>query len=178
MSLTLTIAVGSRMLIENKTWQVVEREGIEVVLRHEDRYRSMSLARLIDLATPMDTLLEPHQLVSLLHRQAVQKPRRSPRRQRTCEKSTRAIDRATQKGHSPKNPGLSTARTETTPTARQAAKAAELGVGLRTLQRWWSNWKESGEAGLVSGHHTRGRPAVDERWDAERSSRSCRRSRP
>jgi transposase InsO family protein len=50
---------------------------------------------------------------------------------------------------------------------RYAAKSAEIGVGLRTLERWVASFRESGPAGLVDGRSTR--PAdvfsgVDERW--------------
>ncbi|MEC3974929.1 Mu transposase C-terminal domain-containing protein [Amycolatopsis sp. H20-H5] len=50
---------------------------------------------------------------------------------------------------------------------RYAAKAAELGIGRRTLQRWVAAFGESGPAGLVDGRSTRTAnvlSGVDERW--------------
>lgn len=50
---------------------------------------------------------------------------------------------------------------------RYRAKGAELGVGVRTLERWVSAWRESGPIGLVDGRSTRAAnvfAGVDERW--------------
>ena len=50
--------------------------------------------------------------------------------------------------------------------ARYQAKATELGVGERTVERWAMAYRESGEAGLVDTRMLRGRlTAVDPRWD-------------
>ncbi len=56
--------------------------------------------------------------------------------------------------------------------ARYAAKAAELGVGERTIERWVQRFREDGEAGLVRGDGPRGPGVVgmsglgraDSRW--------------
>ena len=50
--------------------------------------------------------------------------------------------------------------------AKYAAKAAELGVGARSVRRWVALFREHGEAGLVSGRvHARGSAAsADPRW--------------
>jgi transposase InsO family protein len=47
---------------------------------------------------------------------------------------------------------------------RTAAKAAELGVSPRTLQRWVTAYRESGDAGLVDARAGRG-SSVDPRWE-------------
>ncbi|MEV5720545.1 helix-turn-helix domain-containing protein [Amycolatopsis mediterranei] len=53
------------------------------------------------------------------------------------------------------------------PTSRYKAKATELGVGVRTLQRWVADFRQDGDAGLA---HKRDRAAsrqlgrVDQRW--------------
>ncbi len=51
-------------------------------------------------------------------------------------------------------------------TARYQAKAAELGVDLRTVQRMAAAFREHGEAGLANPKHTRAKnvPGVDDRW--------------
>ncbi|QZH66425.1 Mu transposase C-terminal domain-containing protein [Mycolicibacterium farcinogenes] len=51
-------------------------------------------------------------------------------------------------------------------TARYEAKAAELGVDVRTVQRMVAAFREHGEAGLVRGKGVRVKtlPSVDERW--------------
>lgn len=50
--------------------------------------------------------------------------------------------------------------------ARYEAKAAELGVDPRTVQRMAKHFREHGEAGLVSGNGIRVKalPSVDDRW--------------
>ena len=60
---------------------------------------------------------------------------------------------------SPYGPGMSL-------TARYKAKAAELGVSLRTIQQWVADFRQYGEAGLVRTSVTRSKPlgVVDERW--------------
>jgi transposase InsO family protein len=48
---------------------------------------------------------------------------------------------------------------------RYADKAAEMGIGLRTLERWVQGFQHDGEAGLVGKDLLRRRgPKVDERW--------------
>jgi hypothetical protein len=50
--------------------------------------------------------------------------------------------------------------------ARMLAKATELGVTLRTMQRWVAAYRRDGEAGLVDSRVLRGRgTGVDARWD-------------
>ncbi len=50
--------------------------------------------------------------------------------------------------------------------ARYRAKAGELGVGERTVERWAMAYRGSGEAGLVDARVLRGREStVDPRWD-------------
>lgn len=50
---------------------------------------------------------------------------------------------------------------------RYRAKAAELGVGVRTLRRWVSGFERDREAGLVDGRHQRASDplrGIDPRW--------------
>jgi transposase InsO family protein len=50
--------------------------------------------------------------------------------------------------------------------ARYQAKASELGVGERTVERWAMAYRQAGEAGLVDTRMLRGKAtAVDPRWD-------------
>lgn len=51
-------------------------------------------------------------------------------------------------------------------TARYEAKAAELGVSLRTVAQWVADFRQHGEAGLARGTVSRQKPLglVDERW--------------
>ncbi|MEV7092702.1 transposase [Amycolatopsis sp. NPDC051045] len=53
------------------------------------------------------------------------------------------------------------------PTSRYKAKAVELGVGVRTLQRWVADFRQNGEAGLAPKRdRAASRPLgrVDQRW--------------
>jgi len=49
---------------------------------------------------------------------------------------------------------------------RYADKAAELGVGFRTVERWVQGFRRHGEAGLVGADQLSQRqgPKVDHRW--------------
>jgi hypothetical protein len=51
-------------------------------------------------------------------------------------------------------------------TARYKAKAAELGVSLRTVTQWVADFRKHGEAGLARGAGSRQKPLglVDDRW--------------
>lgn len=51
-------------------------------------------------------------------------------------------------------------------TTRYAAKATELGVNVRTVQRMVASFREHGEAALASGNGVRAQslPSVDDRW--------------
>jgi transposase InsO family protein len=51
-------------------------------------------------------------------------------------------------------------------TARYEAKAAELGVSLRTVKQWVADFRQHGEAGLARSAVSRQKPLgiVDERW--------------
>jgi hypothetical protein len=51
-------------------------------------------------------------------------------------------------------------------TARYEAKAAELGVSLRTITQWVADFRQHGEAGLARSAVSRQKPLglVDERW--------------
>ncbi len=58
-------------------------------------------------------------------------------------------------------------RPERTMAERQAAKADELGVGVRTVQRWLAGYQSDGPAGLVDGRsHRETDPlrGLDQRW--------------
>ncbi|MEV0225932.1 helix-turn-helix domain-containing protein [Streptomyces sp. NPDC050704] len=50
--------------------------------------------------------------------------------------------------------------------SRKAAKAAELGVTVRTVERWLADFRRHGEAGLAPRRKRSGalRPAADQRW--------------
>ncbi|MCA4997911.1 transposase [Tsukamurella tyrosinosolvens] len=56
---------------------------------------------------------------------------------------------------------------DTTMTQRYSAKAAELGVGKRTLERWVMGYRSHGEAGLADARKatpSHDHPRVDRRW--------------
>ncbi len=71
---------------------------------------------------------------------------------------------------SPKLAGAGEPRAQFAPqlplTSRYQAKAAELGVSLRTIQQWVADFRHSGEAGLARTTARRNRPLgrVDDRW--------------
>ncbi|MDR3663542.1 MAG: helix-turn-helix domain-containing protein, partial [Mycobacterium sp.] len=71
---------------------------------------------------------------------------------------------------SPETAGADEPRPQYAPSVstldRCKAKANELGVSLRSVQRWLSDYRAHGEAGLVRRNTVRGKivPSIDERW--------------
>jgi putative transposase len=167
---TLTLCRGTRLFYEGDMVEVTELAGTTVVLRNDrtSQFTGVSISQLVARAYPAsaepatETELSPAVVWSGL----------------TEQERTAVADRAGhvrelltgyRSGHSG-NAGAGEPRPEygpgQPPGARYRAKAAELGIGERTLRRWVTAYQQAGEAGLVDARAVRGRgSAVDSRWD-------------
>lgn len=176
----IRIGVGTRVLHDGQLWEVTELHpgsaGTEVVLgaygRHGEVVR-ISLRELLDgdrarvygegSGPNSDDPLEPADVVL----SALSEPEREALRQRAADvrevltgyRCGTAEFAQTVEPRPCYDPALPL-------TARYAAKAAELGVSMRTVQSWAADYLAYGEAGLARSTVSRQNPTgrVDERW--------------
>ena len=176
----IRVGVGTRVLHDGQLWEVTELHpgpaGTEVVLgaygRHSEVVR-ISLRELLDglrarvygegSGPNSDDPLDPADVVlsalSASEREAVRRRACDIREVLTgyrCGAAELAQPGEPRTGYDPALPL----------TARYAAKAAELGVSMRTVQSWAADYLAYGEAGLARGTVSRQNPTgrVDERW--------------
>lgn len=164
---TVTIAVGATLLFDGAVARVVEFDGRSVTLRLPDgRYLGVELAEFVTRAKgiePLEGEDDPGLVLAGLD---------ATEREQIARKAAHVRDVLTgyAAGHagaaSPGEPRPEFA-SGVPLTARYAAKAVELSVGVRTVEYWVAAYREAGEAGLVDDRHRRGlRSSVDPRWDA------------
>ncbi|WP_280465381.1 helix-turn-helix domain-containing protein [Nocardia brasiliensis] len=164
---TVIVAVGATLQIDGQAARVVEFDGRKVVVSYvEGRYASFTVAEFISRArslAPIDSDADPGLVLAGL----------SPEERKQAAERAEHI-REVLTGY---RSGYAEAAGEGEPRpaytadqpvkARCAAKAKELAVAARTIERWVSAYREAGEAGLVDDRHRRGRSSkVDPRWDA------------
>ncbi len=158
---------GTRLFFGGDVVEVVDVDGLRTTVRNErtGEYGSVPLGQLAASARSMD---EPAPTaadgVGLLLASLS-----ADQRQRLRERAghVREVLSGYRSGHAadalPVEP-----RPEYDPDLplkeRTAAKAAELGVSPRTLQRWVTAYRESGDAGLVDARAGRG-SSIDPRWE-------------
>ena len=163
---TVVLAPGARLLFDGEVVEVLALEGTRVSLRlvRTDGMQTVGLARLVGAARGMvepagDDAALGVALAGLTAKQREQVEQRAEhvREVLTGFRSGRS-DRAA--------PGEPDPRfAEQVPLQqRYASKAAQLGVGLRTVERWVAGYREAGEAGLVTAARG-GSTLVDPRWD-------------
>ncbi|WP_272269457.1 MULTISPECIES: helix-turn-helix domain-containing protein [unclassified Rhodococcus (in: high G+C Gram-positive bacteria)] len=154
MTNVLELRLGVQMWVDGSSWEVVGLSGAEVVLRSGETLQRMTIAELgarnSAMATPTatnDPDLDPAAVVlsSLTATQRYELEKRAE--QVRCVLTTVGSDAA---------PLKTTLR----------AKAEELGVSVRTLQRWIAEYRTGGIAGLVDARvRNRYTLGVDPRWD-------------
>ncbi|MFI7524578.1 helix-turn-helix domain-containing protein [Nocardia salmonicida] len=164
---TVTVAVGVTLLIDGESARIVEFDGRKVVVSYADsRYAGFTVAEFISRArslAPVNGDGDPGLVLAGL----------SPEERKQAAERGEHI-REVLTGY---RSGYADAAGEGEPRlayaagqpvkARCAAKAKELAVAARTIERWVAAYRESGEAGLVDDRHRRGRSSkVDPRWDA------------
>ncbi|MCC3318316.1 DDE-type integrase/transposase/recombinase [Nocardia africana] len=164
---TVTVAVGTTLLIDGEGARVVEFDGRKVVVSYADgRYASVAVAEFVSRARslePVDRDVDPGLVLADL----------SPEdRSKATERAAHIREVLT--GY---RSGYAEAAADGEPhpayaasepfKARCAAKARELSVAARTIERWVAAYRDAGEAGLVDDRQRRGRRSkVDPRWDA------------
>lgn len=167
----LSLAPGSRLVFDGEVVEVAAVDGVRVTLRNDRtrRFTAVQISRLAASARPaggtppagaagVSSGLVPGSLadgqLDLLAERAGH---------------VREVLTGYKSGHPGQaRPGEPRAgyRPGQPLKARYRAKAEELGVTSRTVERWAAAYRECGEAGLAGSRALRGRgTAVDPRWD-------------
>ncbi|UAK31924.1 MULTISPECIES: transposase [Nocardia] len=166
---TVTIAVGMTLLFDGESVRIVEFDGRRVTLRHsDDRFSSVAVSEFVTRARGTEIAeagadVDPGLVLAGLSQ---------AERERVAERAghVREVLTGYRAGHrdaaADGEPRAEYAQTVAL-IERYRAKAAELGIGLRTIQRWAAAYRACGEAGLVDDRSRKGRwTSVDPRWDA------------
>ncbi len=163
---TVTVGVGSSLLVDGEPARVVEFDGRAVTVQLSDaRYSTMSTTELLRRAgglDPVDNEDDPGLVLAGLS--ATEREQAAQRAAHVREVLTGFAS-----GHAEAaRPGEPRAEyAEGVPlTARYAAKGAALSVTARTVQNWVAAYRDAGEAALVDDRNRRGWSTVDPRWDA------------
>lgn len=146
----IDLRVGARVLFDGDVVTVVELDGGGVTVRLErtGRFTTLTLGRLVAGCTSIEPPSEAlaagsvgTTLASLTKAQQEQVAERAEHVRQVITGEGRRRDRI-------------------------KAKAAELDLGVRTLERWVADYRRDGAAGLVDTRVIRGRGGrVDPRWD-------------
>jgi transposase-like protein len=167
----LSLAPGSRLVFDGEPVEVVAIDGVRVTLRNDRtrRFTAVQISRLAASARAAGGTLRPGDagvssgLVpgSLAGEQLGQLAGQAGH--------VREVLTGYKSGH-PDQARPGEPRPAYRPgqplKARYRAKAGELGITSRTVERWVAAYRESGEAGLAGAGAPRGRgTAVDPRWD-------------
>jgi transposase InsO family protein len=162
---SVLLQVGARFAFDGELVEVVQLEGARVSVRDgRDRWRTLSLADFLARATvagdrsPVEALGTRMATLTVAQQAAVTRRADHVREVLTGYRSGTA-----------ELAGDGEPRAEYEPSrpirARQAAKAAELGVSERTVRRWVQAYGDAGEAGLVDERRLVGHQStVDQRW--------------
>lgn len=146
----IDLRVGSQLLFDGDVVTIVELDGGGVTVRLErtGRFTALTLGRLVAGCTAVEPPHEPlaagsvgTTLASLTKAQQEQVAERAEHVRQVLNAEGPLRDKI-------------------------KAKAAELGMGVRTLERWVADYRRDGAAGLVDTRVIRGRGGrVDPRWD-------------
>jgi putative transposase len=162
----LSLAPGSRLVFDGEVAEVVAIDGVRVTLRSDRtrRFTAVQISRLAASARPAGGTppagagLVPGSLAGEQLDQAAEQAGHV----REVLTGYRSGDPDRARPGEPR-PGYRPGRPL---KARYRAKADELGITSRTVERWVAAYRESGEAGLAGARAPRGRgTAVDPRWD-------------
>lgn len=165
---TVRIGAGLAVLFDGDRVQIVEFDARSVTVRDADgSYRGIGLAEFAARAAslePVDTLeADPGLVLAGLSK-------KEKTALTTRARHVREVLTGYASGHpDPARPDepLPAYAPGVKLGDRYAAKAAELGVGLRTIEYWAAAYKDGGEAGLADDRVLRrGEVKVDARWDA------------
>ncbi|MEU6346568.1 helix-turn-helix domain-containing protein [Streptomyces sp. NPDC046977] len=165
----MEVFAGARLFFDGDVVEVVDLDGLRVTLRNERtaEFSTVALGRFAAGARAMGPA-EPEvgegigvllAALSSLERTAVCERAGHVREVLSGYRSgdaERALPGEPRPGFAPDLPLRQ----------RVASKAAELGVSVRTIERWVHSYRESGEAGLADARVVRANaPRVDPRWE-------------
>jgi transposase InsO family protein len=165
---SVTVMVGSAVLLDGDAARVVEFDGRSVTVQvGQGRYRSLTLAQFAArarcLGPGVGAGLDPGLVLAGCSAKELA-------RVREIAGHVREVLTGFASGHAGEaaagepRPAYAAGRSL---SARYAAKARELSVTARTVERWAALYRECGEAGLVDERVRRGRgSSVDPRWEA------------
>ena len=167
---SVTLAVGSRLRYDGDLVEVTEVDGAQVTVRVErtNRFRTLGIGRLVAACKTVDVSVEDDAapmvgtvLAALTARQRAEVTQRAGH--------VREVMTGFRSGHShvaqPGEPRPEYAMTVPV-KQRYQAKADELGVNQRTIERWVAGYRQLGEAGLIDTRQAPVRGSqVDPRWD-------------
>jgi transposase InsO family protein len=167
---SVTLSVGSRLLYDGDLVEVIEFDGAQVTVRVErtNRFRTLGIGRLVTACKTVDvsagdgaTSAVGTALAALTTRQRAEVTQRAGH--------VREVMTGFRSGHPhvarPDEPRPEYAATVPV-KQRYRAKADELGVNQRTVERWVAGYRQCGEAGLIDTRQAPRRGSqVDPRWD-------------
>jgi transposase InsO family protein len=167
----LSLAPGSRLVFDGEVAEVVAVDGVRATLRSDRtrRFTTVQLSRLAASAGPAggtlragDADVSPGLVPGSLAGEQLGRLAEQAGHVREVLTGYRSGDPDRARPGEPR-PGYRPGQPLKT---RYRAKAEELGITSRTVERWVAAYRESGEAGLAGARALRGRDtAVDPRWD-------------
>ncbi|KJF19332.1 transposase [Rhodococcus sp. WS3] len=163
---TVTVAAGISVLLDGEVARIVEFDGRKVAVRHSDgRYSSVDLAEFVSRARGLDHAdddSDPGLVLGGLS---------TAERERVAQRAAHVREVLT--GYTAGHAAAArvgeprAAYADGVPLgARYAAKAAELSMGVRTVEYWVAAYRDAGEAGLVDDRRRGRGSTVDPRWEA------------
>lgn len=164
---TVTVAAGATVMIDGDGARVVEFDGRKVVVGYADgRYASFSVAEFVSRArslVPVERDIDPGLVLEGL---SVEERKLAAERGGHIREVLTGYRSGYAQAAAEGEPRPAYAVSESL-TSRCVAKAAELLVSARTIERWVAAYRDAGEAALVDDRARRGRRSkVDPRWEA------------
>ncbi|WP_280445100.1 helix-turn-helix domain-containing protein [Nocardia brasiliensis] len=163
----MTVAVGAALLIDGEAARVVEFDGRKVLVSYADgRYASFTVAEVVSRAWSLVPVERDDDPVLVLEGLTPAEREQAAERGGHIRKVLSGYRSGYAQAAAGGEPRPQYSAGESL-TARCAAKASELSVSARTIERWVAAYRDAGEAGLVDDRQRRGRGSkVDPRWDA------------
>ena len=165
---SVTVVVGATVLLDGDAARVVEFDGRSVTVQMpQGRYRSLTLVQFAGRARSLDPVVDggtdPGLVLAGCSAEELARVREIAGHVREVLTGF-ASGYSEDAGPGEPRPGYAPG---TAIKARYAAKARELSVTARTVERWAAAYRECGEAGLVDERVRRGRGSrIDPRWEA------------
>jgi hypothetical protein len=167
---SVSLSVGSRLIYDGDLVEVTEFDGAQVTVRVErtNRFRTLGIGRLVTACTSTQVSTQDDAdldvgttLAALTPRQRAEVAQRAGHVREVMTGFRSGYAHVVQPGEPRPEYAM------TVPVKqRYRAKAAELGVNQRTVERWVAEYRQAGEAGLIDTRLAPRRGSqVDPRWD-------------